>query len=312
MGFFFLKSWKTAVFSWLAIVSAASLAGCSTSSSPTWRQYNRQGYEAANRDDWVAAEKSYTAALEKAEQFRLGDYRLSRSLDRLASVKISLRKYPEAETLCRRRLEIDEKRGLTNNMHFVEALVTLADVQAHQKHFEEAEKLVLHAESIIEFKYSYVTPVLGLLIAKRAAVYEMAGRLDDSEDAYASSKAKLDTLERGLRSTSPERDWVLIQTGFMYNDYALLKERMEKYSDAQELLIESIGILEIQCGKKSPRLVNVLNNLARVYAKENNYEDAEATIGRAMRIVEKNMPPGNPVAADSRALQTAILARQVQ
>ncbi len=241
-----------------------------------------------------------------------GDYRLSRSLDRLASVKCSLRKYPEAEALCRRRLEIDEKRGLTNNLHFVEALVSLAEVQGNQKQFDEAEKLHLRAQSIVEFKYGYVTPVLGLLIAKQAALYTIAGRLDEAEACYAASKAKLDTLEQGLQATSPERSYVLIQSAYVRNDYALLKERLKKYPEAEALLVESIGVLEIQVGRNNPRLANVLNNLARIYARENNYAKAEDTVRRSLKIVKKNGSSGNPVAADTQALLAAILARQVQ
>jgi tetratricopeptide (TPR) repeat protein len=78
------------------------------------------------------------------------------------------------------------------------------------------------------------------------------------------------------------------------NSLALVRRMQHRYSEAADLLLESVTALEKKYGPDHPLLLRSVSNLAVVYSLEGRNEDAKAQFEHASRICEAHVRPGHP------------------
>jgi len=85
-----------------------------------------------------------------------------------------------------------------------------------------------------------------------------------------------------------------------------LRRRDQRWSEAEELYLEAAGLWEKYLGPDQPRLAITLHNLGVVRIGQGRREDARATLGRALAIVEKTLGTECAQATETRkALEAA-------
>jgi len=85
-----------------------------------------------------------------------------------------------------------------------------------------------------------------------------------------------------------------------------LRRAEERWSDAERMYLEAAGLWEKYLGPEQPRLAITLHNLGVVHIGQGRYEEACATLGRALAILERALGPDTAQAAATRtALEAA-------
>ena len=83
-----------------------------------------------------------------------------------------------------------------------------------------------------------------------------------------------------------------------------LRRRDEHWQDAERMYLEAAELWEKHLGPEQPRLAITLHNLGVVYIGQERFEDARATLRRALVIIEQSLGAETAQAADTRlALQ---------
>lgn len=78
-------------------------------------------------------------------------------------------------------------------------------------------------------------------------------------------------------------------TAYTLNNYALLLLEMGEGERAEELIHDSLRILEKKVGANSPLLTYVMNNMARAYNRLEKYKESEKILVRALEIETTRM-----------------------
>ena len=113
-----------------------------------WDMYNKSGKTHMRLGNASEAEKMLKAALDVAEKFGSKDPRLAVSLNNLARLYLSQRRYEEAEDLCSRALAIAEGERGPGHPDVAVSLNNLAAVYREQGRYDQAEPLYKEALAI--------------------------------------------------------------------------------------------------------------------------------------------------------------------
>jgi tetratricopeptide (TPR) repeat protein len=92
----------------LSVLILAPAAKAQEAEDP-WRNLVTQGQHAAADNEYAMAELSFLKAVREAERFGADDWRVGTTLESLGRVYTAEKKFSEAESACRRALEISEK-----------------------------------------------------------------------------------------------------------------------------------------------------------------------------------------------------------
>ncbi len=121
------------------------LFGCGVSS---WEKLDAAGTAAYEQGRYAEAEKSWSAALQKAEKFGPQDTRLAQSLNDLAVLYRNQGKYGEAEPLYKRALAIREKSLGPDHPDVARNLENYAELLLKTNRKTEAARLEARAKAI--------------------------------------------------------------------------------------------------------------------------------------------------------------------
>jgi tetratricopeptide (TPR) repeat protein len=188
-------------------------------------------------------------------------------------------RYQEAEPLFRRAVELAGSDGSTTG-DLAGALNGLGNVSFRQAHHDEALKAYSRAFDIKD------SPVVDVTIAGIGRVFMAIGRYVDAEVAF---KRALEIRERAL---GPNQ----FEVGVSLNDLGTLYLQERKYEDAEKVLTRALTIMrgERKLGPTHPFAATVMGNLARAYADQGKFAEAEPLYRKSIEIEEKTLGPEHP------------------
>ena len=137
---------RPSVILWRAFLCIVALGGCGT---VFWETAHKEGFSAYQRGVFSTAEKQYLAAL-KAIEFEGEDQRLAITLNDLALLYATQRRFAEAEPLYRRALAVWEKIGGPERQGVATTLNNMGMLYRDQRKYVEAEPFLRRSLAIRE------------------------------------------------------------------------------------------------------------------------------------------------------------------
>jgi tetratricopeptide (TPR) repeat protein len=214
---------------------------------------------------------------------------LATSLNNLAGLYKSQGRYPEAEPLYRRSLQIREQQLGADHPDTATSLNNLAALYYSQGRYPEAEPLYRRSLQIREQQLGADHPDTATSLNNLAALYKSQGRYPEAEPLYRRS---LQICEQQLGADHPD-------TAISLNNLAVLYESQGRYPEAEPLYRRSLQICEQQLGADHPDTATSLNNLALLYESQGRYPEAEPLYRRSLQIREQQLGPDHPDTAIS-------------
>jgi tetratricopeptide (TPR) repeat protein len=117
-----------------------------------WERYNLGGQQAANQGNWAEAERSFKMALQEAEGLGLKDPRLPLTLVNLANCFRQTGRFPDAEPLYKRALEVKTKQVGPLHNDLVPILENYSKMLRASGREKEADKMQRDAMAIFARK----------------------------------------------------------------------------------------------------------------------------------------------------------------
>src|SRR5262245_56195107 len=146
-----------------------------------WTTQSAAGVKALDAGKYKEAEKHFLAALEIAEKFDATDFRLARSLNNLSALYLAQGRYPEAEPLCKRAVEMIEIALGPEDPEVANNLNTLAALYLRQGRYTDAGLSFKRALAISEKALGPEHRDVGLVLNNLGAAYNYAGRNVEAE-----------------------------------------------------------------------------------------------------------------------------------
>lgn len=159
------------------------------SNGKNWERHNQAGKYAFDRGDYAEAEKQWLAARADAEKLGVQDARLAATLSNLAELYRNQGKYPEADELNRRALEIWGKNlDKPDDPNVAQALNSLALTYGAQGRYSEAEPIFKRSLAIREKVLGPEHPAVAESLENYSALLRKLNR--ESEAAAMEERAK--------------------------------------------------------------------------------------------------------------------------
>ena len=299
-------------------LNAASAAEAPKGDLKAWKRYQNAGEKAFKSRDSLEAEKQFTLAVEEAERMPKGEGRLRESLEDLAPLLLSHRKYQQAQLAYERLLASYEKELGSNHLRVAGTLIGLGDACTYGRRYPEAEVALLRAKRIVETKLGALHPDIVLVHAGLASVYRETGRFDEAERLYKvaiqiaeSPQIKTEFAGSGLQQTRYQPHYEMA-AGLM-NDLGVLYKARSRFPEAEAMLKRALKMYEEARGAQTSGAAMVLHNLGVVYLEQKQFAEAEPPFRRALAIREKAFGPTHPaIAASLEALAAATEGRDIQ
>jgi tetratricopeptide (TPR) repeat protein len=284
----------------------------------TWKRYQSAGEKAFKARDSIEAEKQFALAVQEAERLSKGQSRLRESLQDLAPLLLSHRKYDQAGAAYGRLRELYESELGSNNLRVAGALIGLGQACACANRYAEAETALVRARKIIELKSGALHPDMIYVQSSLAGVYRQTLRFAEAESLYKtaiqiaeSPQVKTEFREMGLRQTRYQPRYELA-AGLM-NDLALLYQAQSRFPDAEAVLKRSLKAYEDATGIQSAGAGLALHNLGILYLRQRQFAEAHRSLARALTIREKAFGTHHPAVAETmEALAAATEPQNVQ
>ncbi|MFL5629515.1 MAG: tetratricopeptide repeat protein, partial [Ktedonobacteraceae bacterium] len=266
------------------------------------------------------------------EQWGLSFPEAARLLHQAGYFLYELGRYPEAEPLLRRAVNISEQIMGQDHLITATRLNSLAVLYQAQGSFEKAEQLYLQTLAIrekapetgdtnvniartlchlAELYRGKVQPKMAEPLLIRALAIQQkefgpehpdtAKTLDNLARVYY-SQAQYDLAEDLYRRTLEIRERVLGEhpdTADSFSDLAVLYHAKAQYEKAEPLYQRALAIQEKILGSEHPDTANTLDCLARLYQAQRKYALVETLYRRALAIREQTLGPEHPHTAIS-------------
>jgi len=202
-----------------------------------------------------------------------------RSLERLADVYVSERRYAEAEPLLQQAKTMLE-RQLPNHPEMADCLVDLAELYIDQGKYADAEPLLQKALSIRQSSLGSEHSEVAECLIDIAYIDAQQNKPIDAELAYKKALAiKLKTVG----SEHPSYAKALCQLGLLYAS-------LHRNDEAESALTESLRLREKVLPPEHPDIAQNMAQLAAFYKDNNMGLKAEAMYRRLIARDEKYEP----------------------
>jgi tetratricopeptide (TPR) repeat protein len=208
----------------------------------------------------------------------------SRRLNQQAVELYQAGRYPEALSLARQALELDEKALGPEHPDIAVSLSNLAGLYKASGAFEKALPLFQQALKIREKALGPDDPATATSLNNLAALYWARGAYDKALPLY---QRALKIRERALGPEHPD-------TSVSLNNLAMLYHSMGDYSQALPLFQRALAIREKVLGPDDPATATTLSNLAGLYEDQGAYGKAVPLYQRSLKILEKALGPEHP------------------
>ncbi|HEY9784176.1 MAG TPA: tetratricopeptide repeat protein, partial [Candidatus Obscuribacterales bacterium] len=194
-----------------------------------WNQYKELAEKAQQQGNFAQAEFMWLAALDEAKNFHASDPRLLISLDNLASLYCSIGRYDQAESFCKRAIDVATRFFGESHTYLAHCLNNLAGIYYHQRRYSEAEPLCRRVLEIYEKAHGEEHPDVGMAVNNLAMLYHVQGKYKLAERLY------LRAID--IRTASLEMGHPLIVT--LLENYANLLDSTGRHEQAEEVRSEA-------------------------------------------------------------------------
>jgi tetratricopeptide (TPR) repeat protein len=269
-----------------------------------WKRYQSAGEKAFKARDSIEAEKQFALAVQEAERLPKGQGRLRQSLQDLAPLLLSHRKFDQARTAYDRLRELYETELGSNHLRVAGALLGLGQACTYAQRYDEAETALLRARKIVETKSGALHPDMVPVQSSLAAVYRQTRRFAEAESLYKtalqiaeSPQVKTEFNDLGVRQMRYPPRYELA-AGLM-NDLALLYQMQSRFPDAEAMLKRALKAYEDATGAESAGAGLALHNLGLLYLRQKQFADAQRSLNRALAVREKAFGRHHPALAET-------------
>jgi tetratricopeptide (TPR) repeat protein len=212
----------------LAILLAA-LGGCSQSS---WEEAMAAGQRALAQGRHGEAERIFSAAVVKAEQFGTGDLRVAQALSGLAQAYAAQNKHAEAEPAYLRALGIYQTVHGETHADVAATLNNLGVLYRRHGQYADAEPLLVRAAAIKEQVFGPDHLELALTLRNLAQLYAGQGQFARAEPLM---RRIVGIRERAQGAAHPD-------VARSLDEQAMLLRQMKREKEAEPLEIRSQNI----------------------------------------------------------------------
>jgi tetratricopeptide (TPR) repeat protein len=175
---------------WLIVVVCCTAGPLPVIAQGTrWEHYMTEGVQAYQKGQEVNAEMFYLAALEDVENAGPEDPRLAATLNTLAVLYHSQRKYTQAEAFYQRVLRLLEQTVGPEHPTLATTLNNLAVVYEAQGEYSRAEPLYQRALTLLEHTLGPEHPNLAAALENYADLLRKMQREAEAENAEGRAKA---------------------------------------------------------------------------------------------------------------------------
>lgn len=209
---------------------------------------------------------------------------LPTALDNLAVVYRNTKKFDQAEALYKRAIPLWEKLAGPEDSDTATSINNLAALYYYERKYAEAEPLFVRSLAIREKTLGVNHPEVINNANNLILVYRALKKTSEAEEI-----SKKFAGANGGDGTSPA---VLTGAGVDTDEWSKHiqagREHLnaQRYAEAEKELQAAVAEAE-KGGVEDRRLAATLYNLGHVYAKQKDYEKAEATYKRSLTICEK-------------------------
>jgi tetratricopeptide (TPR) repeat protein len=245
--------------------------------------------ESLRRDrlEWTAGanEDALKIAEERLERDRL-DW--ATSLNELAAQLQSQNRFPEAEQLSRKALEVRHGATIPDDIGMITSLNNLGYILLLQGEgkLAEAESLFRQALGIFERLAEPKPDELARTRNNLAEVLQAEGNLSDAEPLYI----------KAIDEDPDNRD---TDRGRFLNNLAGLYRASGEYAEAERRYLAAIEFCRTRQGQQHPAHAQSLNNLADLYRVMGRYSEAEPLYKQAIEIRRTALGEQHPSYATS-------------
>jgi tetratricopeptide (TPR) repeat protein len=213
----------------------------------------------------------------------------ARMLNQTAYYLYDRGRYPDAEPLYQRSLEIREKILGPTHSHVAVSLNNLGLLYHHQGKYTKAEKRYLRALDIQERTLGPMHPYVAQSLTNLGGIYLSQKQFDKVRQL---SHRALRIYKLALGAINPEVTSSLNNLAVLYNEQG-------KYEKAKIFYQRALRINELTLVADHPKIAHSLNNLAYLYDSQKEYAKAEPLYQRALAIREQTLVPTHPDIATS-------------
>ena len=174
------------------------------------------------------------------------------------------------------------------NLHLVNALETMAEIQRNEGEFDKAESLYQEALQTAQ-KIAAPLDQLARLRSGLAAVYDFSHREEQAIPVYEQAIKDYEALR-------PQFDQI---AGELRNNLAMIYKSLGKHSLAEQHYLVALDSLEKALGKSNERVGAVFNNLGSLYYSAGFPEQAKEIHQEALNIRAQVLGPNDPEVAQS-------------
>ncbi len=247
-----------------------------------------------NSGAFAESHRYYKRALE-IQQNRFGNLHSNTAwlLNQLAEVDVSLGYHENARNMFKQAIDICNQTGNTQHPRLAQSLIGLSDMEKAAKNYDEAEKHLLMAISIMDL-YSKYHPSTRLAITNArvslADNLKIQGKFREANKEYRTAIRYLET--RGEASQSAISD-CLVAMGDSYFSSGKKARALDCYRRALAVAVNGPSINNLTVALASKRL-------AEVYRSAGNVSEARRYYRKAVAALEICSPSGCPLLADTK------------
>ena len=257
----------------LALPLILLLAAC-TSREAEWTKAMAAGQVAYDSGDFREAVSQYTRALDASATLDPQDQRVADNLTRLAQAHLNLGELTEAELLYRRDLDLERKLHGIDSEQVATTLNNLGSIYQDVGRVDESEAAYNEALKMREKVLGPDHPEYADTLVNFASLRRQMGRDAEAEE--------MDKRALGLCLKAKQQRCVATvydNLGSLYFEKARLAEALDVYTKGRATW------KTVEGGENLDYAVSTAN-LARVYAQQEHYKDAESLLAEALPIFE--------------------------
>jgi tetratricopeptide (TPR) repeat protein len=239
-----------------------------------YNTFTDRGKTAFADGKFLEAEKLLQSALDEAEKLKNPELIASASTN-LGKVLHSQEKYENAEKLYLRAIEIFDKIDGENQERSAFAMNNLGLLYTEQKKFDKAEEVLRKTISIREKILGAAAPDVAVTMLNLGKLYADQSKYTEADAVYVRS------LEILVQHSDYTEEILICLHNISDATYHL-----KEFKRAEAAYKLTIGIIERDFGKNSPRLINPLTNYAEFLRKLKRNAEA-VLVEKRIRILKQ-------------------------
>lgn len=266
-------------------------------SEALWEEKMKKAQEALEKEEYEEAEPLVQAVLDEAQNLKSSkkQMRLAVSLDLRAYLYAHQNLLLDAERVAQQAVKICKEQLGADSLHTVSAQMRLASIVASTRRFDEAVGIFIDAKRALVRMGGRSHAGIPKINKQISRIYM---EQKDYDKAAAMFSDDLAIARKNLRFDDPK----LIEP---LGELVRVRLAQNRVDTAKRHLLEIIDIIERLGGPKNPGLAGPLQTLAEIQLHQKQPKAAEASVLRALAVVEVSATEDVDNPALPRALEAA-------